>query len=42
MWYLYDRIDSDGVINPLVGKDGKKYTLKEPKDLWKFIKHNFL
>ena len=41
-WYLFDRIDKDGVINPLVGKDGKKYTLKEPKDLWNFIKYNYL
>jgi hypothetical protein len=41
-WYLFDRMDKDGVINPLVGKDGKKYTLKEPKDLWNFIKYNYL
>ena len=41
-WYLFDRVDKDGVINPLVGKDGKKYTLKEPKDLWNFIKYNYL
>lgn len=41
MWYLYDRVDVGGVVNPLIAKDGKKYTLKEPKDLWKFIKHNY-
>lgn len=42
LWYLFDRVDGDGVINPLVGKDGKKYILKEPKDLWDFIKYNYL
>lgn len=41
-WYLFDRVDEDGVINPLVGKDGKKYTLKESKDLWNFLKYNYL
>lgn len=42
MWYLCDRVEEDGVINHLSDKNGKKFTLKDPKDLWKFIKHTYL
>ena len=42
MFYLYDRIGPDGKIIPLVeeGSD-KKFILKDPKDLFSYIKFRY-
>ena len=42
MYYLYDRIGPDGKIIPLVeeGSD-KKFILKNPKDLFSYIKFRY-
>jgi len=42
MYYLYDRIGPDGKIIPLVeeGSD-KKFILKDPKDLFSYIKFRY-
>ena len=41
LWYVYDRIDSEGNILDLEitpeGKPAKKYKLKTAEDLWKII-----
>lgn len=40
-WYLYDRVDENGKIYPLIyeekGKEEIKLIIKTPNDLWKFI-----
>lgn len=45
-WYLYDRIDEDGKLNPLIfeeeGKEPKEIKIKNSSDLWKFIEKNVL
>lgn len=45
-WYLYDRIDEDGKLNPLIfeeeGKEPKEIKIKNASDLWKFIEKNVL
>jgi len=43
MWYLYDRFGPDGKVISMVDENtGKKYTLKTPKDLFKFLKYRSL
>jgi|TARA_R100000482_G_C5130891_1_gene151812 hypothetical protein len=39
LWYIYDRVDADGSIIPLEGKDGKPFYLKNTSDLWSYIKY---
>jgi hypothetical protein len=45
-WYLYDRVDEDGKISPLIfeeeGKEPKEIKIKNASDLWKFIEKNVL
>jgi len=45
-WYLYDRIDEDGKIYPLIfeeeDKEPKEIKIKNSSDLWKFIEKNIL
>tara|TARA_R110001592_G_scaffold58417_4_gene176959 strand:- start:306 stop:695 length:390 start_codon:yes stop_codon:yes gene_type:complete len=38
-WYIYDRFNPDGSIVPLEGPHEKLFILKEPKDLWSYIKY---
>lgn len=43
MWYLYDRFGPDGKVISMVDENnGKKYTLKTPKDLFNFLKYRSL
>ena len=39
LWYIYDRFNPDGSIVPLEDKDGKTFIIKDPNDLWSFIKY---
>jgi len=43
-WYLYDRVDENGKIYPLIleeeGKEPKEIKIKTPNDLWNFIEKN--
>jgi hypothetical protein len=45
-WYLYDRVDEDGKIYPIIfeeeGKEPKEIKMKNTSDLWKFIEKNIL
>lgn len=41
MWYIFDRFNPDGTIVPLEDEEGKQYILKDPKDLWSYIKYTF-
>jgi len=42
MFYLYDRIGPDGKIIPLVEEESdKKFKLKNPKDLFAYIKFRY-
>jgi len=40
-WYVHDRVDADGKINPLIyeeeGKEPVEMVIKTPTELWKFI-----
>jgi len=40
-WYVHDRVDADGKINPLFyeeeGKEPVEMVIKTPTELWKFI-----
>lgn len=40
-WYLYDRVDENGKVYPLIyeeeGKEPTELIIKTPNDLWKFI-----
>lgn len=38
-WYVYDRFNPDGSIVPLEGPNGKTFLIKNPNDLWGFIKY---
>lgn len=42
IWYLYERTDLDGRINPIIDENEKEFILETPKDLWSYIKFNFL
>ena len=39
IWYIYDRFNPDGSIVPLEGPNEKLFILKNPKDLWSYIKY---
>tara|TARA_R110000822_G_scaffold142006_6_gene279963 strand:+ start:2024 stop:2422 length:399 start_codon:yes stop_codon:yes gene_type:complete len=39
LWYIYDRVDTDGSIIPLEDPNGKTFIIKDPNDLWSFIKY---
>lgn len=39
IWYIYDRFNPDGSIVPLEGPNEKMFILKNPKDLWSYIKY---
>ena len=41
MWYLYDRFGPDDKIIDLIDSKGKKVKLKNPKDLFKYLKYRF-
>jgi len=36
-FYLYDRINSDGTMNPIITEDGREILLMDPYDLWRFL-----
>ena len=36
-WYLYNRIDRFGNIEPFTDHAGKEFTVETPEDLWKLI-----
>lgn len=38
-FYVYDRINDDGSINPLSDENGNILILKTPTDLWNLIQH---
>lgn len=40
-WYIYDRFNPDGSIIPLEGPNGKLFILRDPNDLWSYIKFKF-
>lgn len=33
-FYLYDRFNADGTMNPIMTEDGRELYLKDPYDLW--------
>ena len=41
IWYLYDRVDENGKVYPLIYEEEEKPSIeikiKNPTDLWKFI-----
>ena len=37
-FYLYDRLNQDGTINPLIVNGKHEVTFKNPYDLWDFLK----
>lgn len=37
-FYLYDRLNPDGSINPLMTEDGRELILHDPYQLWELIK----
>lgn len=37
-FYLYDRINPDGSINPLLTEDGREIILQDPYQLWDLLK----
>ena len=39
LWYVYDRFNPDGSIIPLEDPKGKTFIIKDPNDLWSFIKY---
>ena len=45
-WYLYDRVDEDGKIYPLIfeeeDKEPKEIKIRNASDLWRFIEKNIL
>ena len=36
-WYLYNRIDRFGNVEPFTDHAGKEFTVETPEDLWKLI-----
>ena len=36
-WYLYNRIDRFGTIEPFVDHAGNEFNVESPEDLWKLI-----
>lgn len=39
IWYIYDRFNPDGSIVPLEGPGDKLFIIKDPSDLWSYIKY---
>ena len=37
-FYLYDRINPDGSINPILTEDGREILLQDPYQLWELLK----
>jgi hypothetical protein len=37
-YYLYERINPDGSINPIVTEDGTEIYLDDPYKLWELLK----
>lgn len=37
-FYLYDRINTDGSINPILTEDGREILLEDPYQLWDLLK----
>jgi len=39
MWYLFERTDTEGNVNPVIDENDKEFILETPRDLWSYIKH---
>lgn len=37
-YYLYDRMNPDGTINPILTEDGRELILTDPYQLWELLK----
>lgn len=40
LWYIFDRINPDGVIEPVVGNKGEKIYIKNVRQLWHYTQNH--
>lgn len=33
-WYLWERLNPDGTINPIMDEEGREFTINTPAELW--------
>jgi hypothetical protein len=38
LWWIFESLDDEGGVYPLLDEENKKHTIKTPKQLYKFLK----
>ena len=36
-WYLWERLNPDGTINPVMDEEGREFTINTPAELWNVL-----